>query len=134
MRKAGLIPKGERKFLCTKCKIYAQDKSPRVHQKAIAPETKAERRQRAGQMGDELLELIRSKVPYYLRYEIREDVIQELIVAVLSGEVDLSELPKVIPFYARRIYRLSANRFNSVPLDTIIPGTERLTYADLLAG
>lgn len=138
MRRLGRERTGEQRFWCAHCHVFIRDGSSRAvqkrYQKIIAPEVRAERRQRVSQIGNELLELIRSELSYSLRYDMREDVIQETALALLSGEVDLSELPEVIPVYARRIFRLSANKFNSVPLDAVIPGTENLTYAELLAG
>lgn len=81
-----------------------------------------------------LLEMIIGAIPKTLPDDLRADIAQEMALAALDGEFDLSEVAKHVSFYRRKIYRLSANRFKFVSLSSPIPGTTKLTYADTLVG
>jgi hypothetical protein len=78
--------------------------------------------------------LIEEKLPRNLPVEIREELHQELVLAALAGEFELSELDQMIINYRRKVYRESLTGFAYVSLDAVIPHTEGLTYGDTLAG
>jgi hypothetical protein len=85
-----------------------------------------------------LLKLIAGKVPKELPEEVREEMIQELAVAVLAGEFKLpeldTELDKAVTRFRRKVYRQSLTGFGYVSLDAVIPNTEGLTLGDTLVG
>lgn len=85
-------------------------------------------------LGDNLLETIRRNLPKGWQSDLREDIAQEMALAALDGEFDLSELPRVVHVYRRKINRLSANKFKFVSIDQIIPNTNGLTIGETLAG
>jgi hypothetical protein len=91
------------------------------------------RRFEARQQGEQLVEAIRRAVSG-VPADLREDVMQEMFLAALDGELDLSNIESAVHFYRKRINRLSANRFKFVSLDQPIAGTKGLTYAERLAG
>ena len=81
-----------------------------------------------------LMEMILRAIPKSLPDDLRADIAQEMAVGALDGDFDLSDLGKYVAFYRRKIYRLSANRFKFISIDSVIPGTTKLTYADTLVG
>jgi hypothetical protein len=78
--------------------------------------------------------LIEEKLPKNLPLEIREELQQELVMAALAGEFELSELDAAVALYRRKVNRESLTGFAYVSLDAVIPQTNGLTYADTLAG
>jgi len=122
---------GVRKFRCLKCKetyLAAGITQP------VAPHIRQARQQRAAQLDASLLDLISAALPDYLPLDLREDVMQETAVAALDGEFDLSEMARMVPFYRRRINRLSSDRFRFVSLSQPIPYSNGLTYGDVIMG
>lgn len=83
--------------------------------------------------GAELYEAIARAVAS-LPPDVREEVTQEMAVAALQGEIDLSDIASMVAFYRRKVMRQMGDRYKFVSLDQPIPGTERLTYAAQLAG
>jgi hypothetical protein len=100
----------------------------------VKPEIRESRQLEAFMMGAALDTMVRAVIPNNLSGDVRDDLRQELELAALEGDFDLSDLAVMVPFYLRKIYRLSANRFKFVSLSSIIPGTKNLTYADTLIG
>jgi hypothetical protein len=78
--------------------------------------------------------VIKAALPSYIPADVREDVTQESALAALSGEFDLSELALIISHCRRRINRLTSGRCKFISLDAPIPGVERVTYTEALAG
>jgi transposase-like protein len=93
-----------------------------------------QRQHRARLQMEQLPALIEQKLPKNLPLEIREELQQELVMAALAGEFDLSELDQAITTYRRKVNRESLTGFGYVSLDAVIPQTNGLTYADTLAG
>lgn len=73
-------------------------------------------------------------LPKGLPHEIRGDLCQDLIVAVLSGETTIENIPEVVAKYARDARKILPDRWRNVSLDDILPGTENLTRLDAMAG
>jgi len=122
---------GARKFRCLKCRetyLEAGVEQP------IAPHIRQARQQRAAQLNASLLDLISAALPDYLPFDLRQDVMQETAVAALDGEFDLSEMARMVPYYRRRINRLSSDRFRFVSLSQPMPNTNGVTYGDVIAG
>jgi hypothetical protein len=119
-------------YYCKSCKVTIADRpdgSKRRPRRAVLIKA---RQEEARKMDTGLLDIINRVLPYSLPN--REDVAQELALGAISGEFDLSDLPRMVPFYRRKINRLSANPFRFVSISQPIPDTNGLTIADTLAG
>jgi transposase-like protein len=125
MKKAGK-PRGFQNYQCPQCKTFYLD-GARIAQR------QRRRRYLASLRWEEAFEVIRhalANVPP----DLREEIMQEMMLAALDGRFDLSDIKSMIPFYRRKVMRQTADRFRFVSLDQPIPNTEGLTYADALAG
>jgi transposase-like protein len=116
------INKGKQVYSCNRCQGYFRCTPQQQRQHEIR------------QQAEQLPALIEQKLPKNLPVEIREELQQELVLAALAGEFELSELDQVIINYRRKVYRQSLTGFAYVSLDAVIPHTEGLTYGDTLAG
>jgi len=126
---------GQRYFYCRTCKTYYRDgRQTRSRMPPPSPAIRQARQQQAALLDASLLDLISAALPDYLPFDVREDVMQETAVAALDGEFDLSEMARMVPYYRRRINRLSSDRFRFVSLSQPIPYSNGLTYADVIAG
>lgn len=92
---------------------------------------KEARRFKARLMGEELTDAIRRAVSD-LPPDLREEIMQEMAVAALDGELGLSDIRNAVPFYRRKVMRQVSNRFKFISIDQ--PNKDGLFYADLLAG
>lgn len=126
---------GSQQYNCPTCrKWFTPFSSRRPRLKPAPPEQRPEYRRWARRLGDSLLDLIRGNVPEGLPPDIREEVTQEIALAALLGELDLSDLPAAGVCFRRKVYARQMTRWRFVPLDAPIPGTRGLTYADALPG
>jgi len=117
---------------CRKARCIKPRKS--IAPVAVSPELRQARQLEALMIGAALSTMVNAVVPSYLSADVKDDLRQEMTLAALEGDFDLSDLARMVPYYQRRIYRLSANRFKFVSLSSVIPGTTNLTYADTLVG
>ncbi|HJQ26892.1 MAG TPA: hypothetical protein VKA60_23460 [Blastocatellia bacterium] len=85
-------------------------------------------------MGDELLSVIAPVVIAKAPPDLHDDLIQEIALAALEGNVDPLNVAASLATYRSRINRLSSDTKKFVPIDSTVPGTNRLTYADVLVG
>ena len=119
--KSGFSHSGKQKYRCSPCRrtfILG-------HQ---------QQQQLEGPRAEDILPLISARVPKELPPEVREEMIQELAVAALTGEFELSQLDEMVTRFRRKVYRESLTGFAYVSLDAGIPNTEGLTLADTLVG
>jgi hypothetical protein len=127
------IRNGLQRYACTRCPRRCS--SPQVEPPPpITPEVRQARAEQAASLGDELLPTVQAIVQQKLPPDMCEDVQQELIVAALEGEIDLSNITAQLPTYRRRINRLSSHTRRFISIDATVPGTNHLTYADTLIG
>lgn len=82
---------------------------------------------------NQLMDLIASALPNGLSGELRDEVIQELLIRVLSGKVRVSQLKESIKPLVTSFYRDYANRA-LLSLDALISGSEDLTLGETVAG
>jgi hypothetical protein len=82
------------------------------------------RRRAARRQGARLLDQVRAVVPSNLPEDLREDVIQELALAALRGQVEPLAMSTAVPQALRRVRSLMAKPFNHVYLDHPLPGTD----------
>jgi transposase-like protein len=122
MHKNGLARSGAQRYHCPGCRHCFTLSSEQERQNDM--------RRQAGRLSD----LIEEKLPKNLPLEIREELQQELVMAALAGEFELSELDAAVALYRRKVNRESLTGFAYVSLDAVIPQTNGLTYADTLAG
>lgn len=124
---------GKQRYRCTLCHRYCygplQPKARPTHWK-----TKRTWARRAQQMGDELLSVIAPVVIAKAPPDLHDDLIQEIALAALEGNVDPLNVAASLATYRSRINRLSSDTKKFVPIDSTVPGTNRLTYADVLVG
>jgi hypothetical protein len=80
-----------------------------------------------------LLGKLRALVPAAMPEEVRDDLVNDLVVAVMAREVRLCELKdeKVLARYTRGA-RALLPRWGQLSLDDIVPGTDSLRYVDIL--
>jgi hypothetical protein len=128
---------GKQKYECTACGRKCA--GGRVAPKPPPPappslETIAQRRLQAALLDAALLTIIRAALPRDLPSDIAEDITQEMAVDALDGAFDLSDLLALVPIYRRRINRLSSHTARFISIDSIVPGTNHLTYAETLIG
>lgn len=67
--------------------------------------------------GAELLLAVNEAVPRSLPEQVRAEVCQDIIVAILSGEMDLGDIRKKASEYTRKVFRLFPDRYGPLSLD-----------------
>lgn len=77
-----------------------------------------------------LMQHIHRIVPAGLSAEMRGDLCQDLLVAVLSGETSVANLPEMMNRYARVARKMLPDLWKTVSLDAVIHGTDGLTMMD----
>jgi hypothetical protein len=74
---------------------------------------------------------LKKALPATLPRHVRDDVTSDIVVAILEGRLQLSQLAtKAQKYLAAHNYTF--DRFGSFSLDEPIPGTDGLTYSDRL--
>jgi hypothetical protein len=126
MKKAGK-PRGFQNFQCGQCKTYYLD-GARIAQK------RPRRRYLASIRWESVIEAINRAALQVLSPELRREFIQEMAARVLDGEIDIKEIESSAAHYRRVILSQNVDRFRFVSLDQAMPGNERMTYGERLAG
>jgi transposase-like protein len=121
-RRRGQRKNGTQRYRCNQCG------------KCFSKRPRQQRQHQAQLQCEQLPALIEEKLPKNLPLEIREELQQELVVAALAGDFELSELDAAVARFRRKVNRESLTGFGYVSLDAVIPQTNGLTYADTLAG
>lgn len=73
---------------------------------------------------EDLLVLVNNAVPRSLPSFIREDICQDLIVAILAGDIDRAALKGSVRDYAKKVLKMHPLKYGHISLDAFIPGTE----------
>lgn len=91
--------------------------------------------QQSGEKVAALLVQLAAFVPRGFPEEIRDDLLNDLVVVVMSGEVRLPDLndERVLRRYTLRSRRLLGETWGQMSLDDIVPGTESMRWVDTLA-
>lgn len=71
----------------------------------------------------ELVWAVHEAVPEYLPHHIREDICQDLLVALLAGDIQRWELEENVREYSRRVMKMHPFKYGDLSLDDFIPGT-----------
>lgn len=85
---------------------------------------------------EDKLEIVLGFIPPGFPVELRDDLSNELIVAFLEGNLRISKMAEdvkgIIKRFNKRVGRWDS--FKSVSLDAPVPGTDGLSYGDMLEG
>ena len=81
----------------------------------------------------ELLMAINDAVPREIPEDRRADICQELAIAVLIGDVDVSQLGTAWKAMMSKVYKLHPTTWGPLSLDAPLPGTENFTLLDTLS-
>lgn len=81
-------------------------------------------------MSDDLYAAIHAIVPRWYPRDVRDDIIMEIIVAVLEGRESVTSASRKVGSFAPAHYK---ENFKSVSLDAVIPGTDNLRLIDTLS-
>ena len=87
---------------------------------------------RAALSQNEIYAAVNAAVPLGLPSHVRDDVLGEMVLAVLEGELDLDAVPAKAREYLRR-YDRASERWKLVSLDTPIAGTDDLRLVDMMS-
>lgn len=79
-----------------------------------------------------LLETVHHLVPDRLPREIRADVCQDLIVAVLVGDISIDNLKDQVPAYVKKVFKMFPIKYGHLSLDQVVSGTDGLTLMETL--
>lgn len=77
-----------------------------------------------------LMQHIHRIVPAGLPSDMRGDLCQDLLVAVLSGETSVANLPEMMNKFVRDARKMMPDRWKTISLDAITPGTDDHTMMD----
>lgn len=79
------------------------------------------------------LEVVVAKhIPSFVPHLLREDLSQDLLVAILSGEETIENLPNVVLDYVKRARKILPDRWKTISLDATVPGTDGLRLIDTI--
>jgi len=81
----------------------------------------------------ELLLAVDAVVPKALPNDVRCDVCQDMIVAVLSGETNVENLRGDTGKYLRSFWKMFPEKYGHVSLDGVVPGTDSMKWVDRLS-
>jgi hypothetical protein len=82
----------------------------------------------------ELLNLVNGAVPKSLPEQVRADICQDLIVAILSGEMEKIELQGNVKEYTRKVFKMFPTKYGPLSLDAPPPwADDGRTLAEVLA-
>jgi hypothetical protein len=81
--------------------------------------------------GQPLIAHIAASVPTWLPDEVRDEVCQELAVAVLTGEATVEQIPELVRDYKARVNRTLWPYFERLSLDAPINASTKTTFGEL---
>jgi hypothetical protein len=80
-----------------------------------------------------LLRTVNTILPRNLPEQIRADVGQDLLLAVLDGQINEKEIPLYVAPFIKRIWAQQQSRFKEVSLEALVGSSER-RLEDMLIG
>lgn len=80
-----------------------------------------------------LLRLVNDSVSRTLPEHVRADVCQEILMAVISGEISDRDVPVYVPTFTKRIWSQQSNRFRERSLDSLVTTSGR-RLVEVIAG
>lgn len=83
----------------------------------------------------DLMVEVNNAVPKYLPSHLRADICQDLIVAILAGDIERSALRGSVKDYSRKVLKMHPLKYGDLSLDAPLPGSEGgRTLHDTLGG
>lgn len=82
--------------------------------------------------GASVIEAVNLAVPHGLPEDIRADICQDMVCAILAGDLRLEDVKGGVADFVRRGRKMFANKWQFSSYDAAIPGTDELTLADIL--
>lgn len=82
--------------------------------------------------GRDLVRLVNDAVPSYWPDYVRADACQELIVSVLSGEIDKEDVRDIAEEYVREVYRMHPTKYGPESLDAPFGDGDSRTLYDVV--
>lgn len=84
--------------------------------------------------GFDLVSKVNKAVPRGLPEEIRADICQDIICAILSGQMTEADLQGSVKDFVAQGRKMFVNKWDFLSLDAEVPGLEGVTYLDGLSG
>jgi len=81
----------------------------------------------------EMLMAVDAIVPKGLPNAVRSDVCQDMIVAILSGEVTMENLKGDLKKYLGQFWRMFPDKYGPISLDGVVPGTDDFRLIDTIS-
>jgi transposase-like protein len=81
----------------------------------------------------EMLRAVSEAVPHNIPHDRRADICQELVLALLIGDIEISDLPVAVWKMFHKVYALHPTTYGPLSLDAPIPGTDGLLLIDTLS-
>lgn len=81
----------------------------------------------------EMLMAVDKIVPRGLPNDVRSDVCQDMIVAILSGDATLENLKGDTGKYLKQFWQMFPSKYGPLSLDGVVPGTDDLRLSDRLS-
>lgn len=79
-----------------------------------------------------LLLAVHDLIPTRCPHDVRSDLCQDLVLSILAGEHTLGSIESAIPEFLKKARKLMPDRYGTVSLDDIVPGTDDLKYWETL--
>lgn len=82
---------------------------------------------------NDLLRVVDRGIPRGLPDYVRDDIAQEVLLALLEDTIQLCDLATGIKTYSRKYWSMFPGKFGPISLDAPIPGTDGLALIDTIA-
>lgn len=110
----------EERRLARELEMKNRPRGQRVRRVAVEPVTVAYPYFHKGGESNDLVLQVNEAVPKYLPYQIRADVCQELLLAILNNEITETDILTCLPKYVSRVLNQQQDRWKEIPIDAPI--------------
>lgn len=93
---------------------------------------RVENRRAINEDGTSIYQMIIKSIPRTIYADIRDDIANDIVIALYDGEIGTDEIKSSVTTYLRRHLRLR-DWYGSISLDTPLPDFDTLTIGDTLA-
>lgn len=81
----------------------------------------------------EMLRAVSEAVPHNIPHDRRADICQELVLALLIGDIEIADLPTAVWKMFHKVYAFHPTTYGPISLDAPIRGTDDLYLIDTLS-
>jgi transposase-like protein len=81
----------------------------------------------------EMLRAVSEAVPHNIPHDRRADICQELVLALLIGDIEIADLPVAVWKMFHKVYAFHPTKYGPLSLDAVIPGTDDLRLIDTIS-